>query len=87
MSAVNSMLGVLPPRHAAQSADDPMAVEPEIALSGDDDDPPESREDLLPRAQQEPRQSATEVRERLLEMFHQWNDQLEHHKPVSKVPP
>ena len=79
------MLGVLPPRDAdAQTADDPMAVEPEIALSDDDDDPPESPEDLLPRAQQEPRQAATEVRERLLEMFHQWNDQLEHQKPVPR---
>ena len=40
------MLGMLPPQHAAQSADDPKAEEPKIALSGDDDDPPDPREDL-----------------------------------------
>ena len=47
-SAVQSMLGVPPPRDAdAQTADYPMAVEPEVVPSEDDDDPPESPEGLL----------------------------------------
>ena len=79
------MLGVPPPRDAdAQTADDPMAAEPEIALSDDDDDPPEYPEDLFPRAQSEPLQPAREVRQRLLERFDQWNDGLEHPRRVPR---
>ena len=76
ISAVHSMLGEQPPRHAAQDADDRMAVEQEIALSGDDDDPPDPQEEWLPRDQEEQRESAEEVREQLLEKFNLWNEGL-----------
>ena len=84
MTAVQSMLDVPPPRDAeAEAADDPMAVDPEIALSDDDDgDPPADPEDVFPRPQPEPLQSAKEVRERLLEEFHRWNDGLENQRRV-----
>ena len=72
------------PRDAeAEAADDLMAVDPAIALSDDDDgDPPADPEDVFPRPQPEPLQSAKEVRERLLEEFHRWNDGLENQRRV-----